>query len=104
MKRDISAALLRTCFGAVRKESTPSKLLGWVLEEIATAQRDLDVTGDIDSADYYAGMIDAYATVAQWIAPVKEDMQGEFSQLLDYVHFDGASKIVTKNVLKGKAA
>jgi hypothetical protein len=94
--RDISGPILRVCFGAVRKEATPSKLLGWVLEEIASAQRDLDKTGDIDSADYYAGMIDAYATVANWIAPVKDDKQGEFSQLLDYVHFDGATKIANK--------
>jgi hypothetical protein len=99
--RDISGTILRVCFGAVRKEVTPSKLLGWVLEEIATTQRDLDKTGDIDSADYYAGLIDAYVTVANWIAPVKDEKNAEFSQLLDYVHFDGATKIAK---LKEKAA
>lgn len=99
--RDISGPILRVCFGAVRTETTLSKLLDWVLDEIATTQRDLDITGDIDSADYYAGMIDAYSTVANWIAPVKEEKQGEFSQLLDYIHFDGAAKIAK---LKEKAA
>jgi hypothetical protein len=94
--RDISGTILRSCFGAVRKEATPSKLLNHVLEEIASAQRDLDITGDIDSADYYAGMIDAYVAVAQWIAPVKKEKEGLFSQLLDYVHFTGATKIANK--------
>ena len=71
--RDISGTLLRVCFGAVRKETTLSKLLGWTLEEMASAQRDLDMTGDVDSAFYYAGLVDAFDMVAQWIAPIKDE-------------------------------
>ena len=86
MQRDISAEILRVCFGAVYKGTTPSRILTKVLEQIAFVQKDLDKTGDVDSAFYYSGMIDAYANVAQWIAPIKDDQQGTFSQLLDYVH------------------
>lgn len=90
--RDISADMLRVCFGACRKESTSSKILDMVLEEVATYQRDLDITGDVDSADYYAGMIDAYVTVATFIAPIKKEKEGIFSQLLDYVHLENFTK------------
>ena len=80
--RDISGTLLRVCFGATRKGVTPSKLLDRVLDEMASAQRDLDKTGDIDSAYYYEGMIDAYNTVAQWIAPFKD--QDKYHELLGF--------------------
>lgn len=82
MRRDISGAILRTCFGAVRKESTLSKVLSWVLEDMARAQRDMDMTGDVDSNEYYAGQIDAYEQVALWIAPLKEDKEELLNKLL----------------------
>lgn len=80
--RNITGATLRVCFGAVRKEATPSKILTWVLDEMATCQRDLDITGDVDSADYYAGAIDAYEAVALWIAPLKQEQEPLLNQLL----------------------
>lgn len=80
--RDISGEMLRVCFGAVRKESTPAKILRWTLDEMASCQRDMDITGDMDSHDYYAGMIDAFEMVSLWIAPLKEDKEPLFNQLL----------------------
>lgn len=83
--RDISGPILRVCFGAVRKETTLSKLLDWVLEEMATAQKDMDITGDMDSHHYYEGMVDAYEQVALWIAPFKMEMGEEYCKLLGKV-------------------
>lgn len=80
--RDISATLLRVCFGACRKQVTPSKLLTWVLEEMASAQRDLDKTGDVDSAYYYEGMVDAFEQVAIMIAPIKDGKGEEYCNML----------------------
>lgn len=70
--RDITGAILRTCFGAVRKDQTLSKLLNLVLEELASAERDMDVCGDMESHAYYTGMSDAFRLIAYQIAPLKE--------------------------------
>lgn len=83
MKRDISKAALRVCFGAVRKEITPSKLLNMILEELASNQRDLDVTGDMDDAYYYMGVGDTLERIAHWIAPLKQDKEPAYNLMVD---------------------
>lgn len=83
--REISGQLLRVCFGAVYKEATPAKLLTFVLEQIAFTQRDLDITGDMDSAMYYTGFIDAMEMVAHQIAPIKEGKEKTFFDLIDKI-------------------
>ena len=80
--RDFTGAMLWVCFGAVHTKATPSKLLDFVLDEMASCQRDLDKTGDSDSADYYEGMIDAFEMVALWIAPLKQNKEPQFNELL----------------------
>ena len=84
-RRDISHDLLRVCFGAVRKTATPSKLLSMVLEEMASAQRDLDKTGDIDMAHYYTGVVDTLHWMALAIAPLKDDKRDSYFGLLDMI-------------------
>lgn len=79
--RHITGAMLRICFGAVHKQTTPAKLLTAVCENLAFVQKDLDKTGDKDMYDYYCGMIDAYEDVAMMIAPIKNEPQ--FNALLD---------------------
>lgn len=84
--RDISGPMLRVCFGAVSKGVTPSKLLTWVLEEMATVERDLDMTGDVDSHYYYTGMSDAFEMVAMWIAPLKDDKTQAYFDLVNKIN------------------
>lgn len=80
--RDISGTILRTCFGAVRKEATPSKILGWVLDEMASVERDIDKCGDMEDHAYYTGMSDAFRMVAEWIAPLKEEQSKFYHDLM----------------------
>ncbi len=80
--RDISGAILRTCYAACRKEATPSKILDLVLDGIAEAQQVMDMTGDMDVHNYYEGNQDAFLEVANFIASVKEDKLPKYRALL----------------------
>lgn len=70
---DMTGAFLRSCFGIARKNVSKKKLLEWVLDELASVERDIDKCGEMDTHAYYTGMSDAFNMVAQWIAPFKDE-------------------------------
>lgn len=59
-------------FGPVREGVTPKKILEFVLNDLVMVQADSALVTDPDMVSRFAGRVEAYKSVAHFIAPFKD--------------------------------